>query len=128
MFRSQVGELFYNALTHTEDARSAGVDATLLDHASRRAEAVMQEIGMTLQGKRSDQVTEEMVEWTEKVILFRVQEQHIPTFLKDNEKIEVWDIEDLGHGKEGETVELDREVRDAIRQRVAELVVKVGKK
>lgn len=80
----------------------------------------MQEIGMTLKGQRSEQVTPDMVDWADKVILFPVPEP--PAFLADNPKVEVWDIEDLGYNQEGETVALDRQVRDAVRARVASLV------
>ena len=57
-----MAETFYNAMTDSQDATSAGAAATGADHASTRGEAVMNEIGMTMKGQRSDQLTPEMVE------------------------------------------------------------------
>lgn len=120
MFRSQVAEKFYNLLTGTNDAKSAGVEPTLKPYTSRRAEFVMQEIGMTLQGQYSKKVIPEMVLWADKIILFSVEQ--VPRFLGESSKVEMWDIEDIGHGKEGDTVELDRSVRDVVQKKVEELV------
>jgi arsenate reductase len=120
MFRSQVAEKFYNLLTDTNDAKSAGVEPTLKPYASRRAEFVMQEIGMTLQGQYSKKVIPEMVLWADKIIVFSVEQ--VPRFLGESSKVEMWDIEDIGHSKEGDTVELDRSVRDAVQKKVEELV------
>jgi protein-tyrosine-phosphatase len=120
MFRSQVAELFYNTMSVSHDAQSAGTDAALYDRASHRAEAVMQEIGMTLAGQSSKQVTSDMVEEADKIILFPVPVT--PSFLTDDDKVEVWDIEDLGYNKEGDTIAVDRQVCDAIRSRVTDCI------
>lgn len=119
MFRSQIAEKFYNTMTGTNDARSAGVNAALLPRASRRGEAVMQEIGMTLEGQYSKQLAPEMVEWADRIFLFSVE--HVPLLL-DNDTVENWNIEDLGFGKEGDTTELDRETMRSIRAKVKEFV------
>jgi protein-tyrosine-phosphatase len=80
----------------------------------------MQEIGMTLQGQYSKKVIPEMVLWADKIIVFSVEQ--VPRFLGESSKVEMWDIEDIGHSKEGDTVELDRSVRDAVQKKVEELV------
>lgn len=119
MVRSQIGEALYNSLTHSHDARSAGVAATGRDSASRRAIVVMNEIGMSLDGHYSKQVTPEMVNDADKVILFTVP--NVPSYVQECGKLELWDIEDLGFEQE-DSIESDRIVRDAIQEKTEQLV------
>jgi len=118
--RSQMAEYFYNEATNSKDSTSAGVKATLLNHASKRAEIVMREIGKTLEQHFSKQVSEEMVKQADKIILFSVD--HVPSFLINNPKVEYWEILDTGHGMEGGTLEVDRAVRDEVRSKVNQLI------
>lgn len=120
MMRSQMAEFFYNEATNSKDSMSAGVKATLLNYASKRGEIVMSEIGKTLDGHFSKQVTEEMAKQADRVILFSVD--HVPEFLVDNPKVENWEILDSGHFMDGETLDVDRQVRDEIKLRVEKLI------
>lgn len=119
MIRSQMAETFYNVLTDTKDAISAGAMATLSDTASKRGEAVMNEIGFSMKGQRSDQLTPDMIEQADRVILFPTP--YMPDYAHDNPKSEVWDVADPYYSA-NRTVDLDRAVRDEIKQRVEALI------
>ena len=119
MVRSQIAEAFYNSLTKSQDARSAGIAAVGRDSASRRAIAVMDEVGISLDGHYSKQLTREMADWADIVVLFQVDTE--PIYLKESNKVIRWDIEDLGFGVEDST-HLDRQVRDQVREDVGDLI------
>lgn len=120
MFRSQVAEMYYNRLTGTKSAQSAGVRATLLPRASKRAEALLKEQKLSLEGHYSKQLTPELAEWADKIVLFSVP--HIPKYLVGNGKVENWEIEDRGHGLEGDTTKVDRKTLQAVFERIKGLV------
>lgn len=119
MVRSQIAEAFYNSLTNSHDASSAGTAATRRPAASRRAIAVMDELGVSLDSHFSKDVTQVAVDEADKVILFPVTAE--PAYLRDSRKVERWDISDLGFGVE-DSVALDRNVRDYVKERVEKLV------
>lgn len=70
MMRSQMAEAFYNTLTGTNSAFSAGAMAALKDHIAERAKIVMDEISISTDGMRSDQLTEEMVKQAQSSVAF----------------------------------------------------------
>lgn len=119
MMRSQIAEAFYNSLTGTRDTISAGTYAYGADCASRRAVRVMDEIGLSLDGHYSKQLTDKIAERVDKIILFSVPK--IPAYLQLGHAVEDWNVHDLGFGTT-DTLELDRQVRDDIRRRVKKLV------
>lgn len=119
MIRSQMAETFYNALTNSQDATSAGTMATLADHASEKGELVMNEIGLSMAGQRSDQLTKEMADDADKVIWFPTP--YMPEYVTESEKAELWDVADP-HYYPDRTVEVDRAVRDEIQKRVKKLI------
>lgn len=119
MVRSQIAEAYYNLLTQSHDASSAGVAATGRDTVSRRAIAVMNEVGISLDDHYSKQITPEMVVQADKIILFTVAE--MPEYLAGSDKVEDWDILDLGFEIE-DSIVLDRLVRDSVHEKVNELI------
>ena len=114
-----MAETFYNELTKSHDATSAGAMATLTSHTSERGEAVMNEIGFTMEGQRSDQLTEEMVDAVDKVIWFPTP--YMPSYVAESNKAELWDVADP-HYDENRTIDTDRAARDEIKKRVEDLV------
>lgn len=123
MIRSQMAETFYNVMTHTTDATSAGAMATLSTHASTRGERVMNEIGMTMEGQSSTQLTPDMIDWADKVVLFPMP--YMPTYALENTKSELWDVYDP-HYDPARTIDTDRNVRDEIKKRVERMIAREG--
>lgn len=119
MIRSQMAETFYNTFTKSNDAISAGAVATLKNHASERGETVMQEIGLTMAGQKSDQLTQEMVDAADKVVWFPTP--YMPSYVTESDKAELWDVADP-HYQENRTIETDRAVRDEIKKRIEKLI------
>lgn len=120
MVRSQMAETFYNQMTQTNNASSAGVEALLFDNPSPRAVNVMSELGLDMKGQHGKQLTDSAVEQADKVVVFPAPD--LPDELMSNDKTEFWDVEDIGYGKP-DTVPFDRQVRDEIKKRV-ELLIK----
>lgn len=65
MMRSQMAEAFYRALGGSGEVISAGSAAAQKDHIAERAKIVMDEISVPTEGMRSDQLTEEMMDWAD---------------------------------------------------------------
>lgn len=119
MMRSQMAEAFYNSMTESDDASSAGTAAVGIDAVSRRALKVMKEIGMTMDGQHSKQLTPKMIEEVDRIILFHASKT--PSELLEDNRVEKWNISDLGYGVEN-CLPLDRQVRDDIKARVETLI------
>ena len=118
MTRSQMAEAFYNQLTETHDAMSAGTLATLKPQAGERAQQVMREIGISMEGQYSKQLTPDMIDTADVVILFPTVAT--PKYATDSQKTQVWDVADP-HYHHDEGMDFVRQVRDDIRGRVKKL-------
>lgn len=114
-----MAEAFYNALSETEDAYSAGAAATLKDHISERAKIAMDELSISTDGMRSDQLTEAMVDKADLVVYFPTPT--MPSYVVESPKAILWDVIDP-HFHQEEGMELVRRVRDEIKERVKRLV------
>ena len=119
MMRSQMAEAFYNTLTGTNSAFSAGAMAALKDHIAERAKIVMDEISVSTDGMRSDQLTEKMVEQADLVVYFPTPT--MPNYVLESPKAVLWDVIDPHYHQE-EGIELVRSVRDEIKERVEQLL------
>ncbi len=119
MMRSQLAERLYNHLSDSNDATSAGALATGLNRVSKNGAVVMKEIGLSLDGQTSKQLTEAMIRDADKVILFPTD--YMPDYALSSSKAEFWDVADP-HYAENRTLDTDRAVRDEIAQRVKELI------
>jgi len=119
MMRSQMAEAFYNALTKSNDAMSAGATAETKDHISKRAIEAMGDVGMDTMNLRPKQLTEQMVNDAERVIYF--PSDYMPDYVKQSEKAELWEVIDPHYHKE-KGMELVRQVRDDIKIQVEKLI------
>ena len=125
--RSQMGEAFYNALTGTTDATSAGVqpeNSIMKDdpHLPPLPLEVMKEVGIDLRDARRKKITEEMVNAADTVIvMIREDEFPLPPYLLGSPKLVRWD--DLPDPK-GTDLQTHRAVRDAVQSKVRGLLGK----
>lgn len=122
--RSQVAEAFYNDITGTNDAISAGVDlknSTKGDDPSipDLVIEVMEEAGLDISEKLRKNVTPEMVESAEMVVL--ITDYPMPDYVLRHKNIIDWsDIPDAVRTP----IESQRVMRDTVMGRVKELVRK----
>ena len=131
MGRSQVAEALFNQL-YDEPPRSAGTVADAIvertNPASRRikdggssAITYMSEQGVDVSEKTRDQLTSEMVQHADKIIVM-ADDDTWPDYLRNSDKVVVWTIQDTrGMGPDSA-----RPLYDEIKRRVQELVREVG--
>lgn len=119
MTRSQIAEAFYNNLTGSHDATSAGTMATGLDHMGSRAAEVMREVGIATDSQYSKQLTPDMVDTADVVVLFPAN--GTPDYVKTSPKTVLWDVVDP-HYYHDEGMPLVQRVRDEIKRRVEVLI------
>lgn len=114
-----MAEAFYNGLTKSHDASSAGATAETKDHISRRAIEAMNDIGYDATHLKPKQLTEEMVTVADKVIYF--PSDYMPDFVKQSPKSELWEVIDP-HYHHDQGMDLVRKVRDDIKKKVEILI------
>jgi arsenate reductase len=126
--RSQMATAIYDRLTGDESA-SAG---TFVDYPGQRlgartaasgALASMHEIGVDMGNQVRTQVTEEMLEDFDKVIVMS-EPDRTPAWLSVSSKVEIWSVKDP-RAKSHDDV---KAIRDEIGKRVAKLVKQLGTK
>lgn len=117
--RSQMAEVFYNSLTDTQDAMSAGAIAETKDHISPRAIEVLGKVNLDGNNLHPLQLTEQMVDQADKILYF--PSEYMPEYVKNNPKAELWDVIDPHYHKD-KGMSLVRQVRDDIHRRVKKLV------
>lgn len=115
IMRSQMAEGFYNAFTDSRDATSAGTRAEL-GEVPHGVQEVMKEKGISLTGHKSEQLTQQMVERSDKVVY--MTQNHLPSYVAQSEKAEYWPVGDPWGGSYGTL----RDTRDDIEQRVRRLI------
>lgn len=118
--RSQIAEAYYNHLSGTSDATSAGVlDYTPATYGTPVSEAVivMREEGIDISRQRVKTVTREMVQHADAIYLLCSADE-VPPFVTDRGCAVSWDIPDPA----GAPLQSFRQVRDQIRLRVEQLV------
>lgn len=116
--RSQMAEAFFNKITRTKEARSAGTEPAA--RVSQKAVTAMKEIGIDISMQKPTLLTKEMAERAEKVITMGCMDNaSCPLFLlEDKSKMKDWAIED----PRGKPVEKFREVRDTIKKKVEDML------
>lgn len=119
MMRSQMAETIYNVATKSHDAISAGATAETKDHISKRAIEAMSDAGYDVANSKPKQLTKAMVEQVDKVVYF--PSEYMPEYVKASEKAEFWDVIDP-HYHQDQGMELVRQVRDEIKQRVEKFI------
>lgn len=128
--RSQMAEAIFRQLTNGKYfAQSAGIEARgdegknlegmlLKDRASSKdVIECLKEIGIDASNNIIKKLTPEMVESSDKIFVM-VKSDTIPEFLKENDKVIFWDIEDPG----GQALEYIRKTRDKIKKMIEEFI------
>ena len=113
--RSQIAEAFFNKLSKTAEASSAGTRPAL--SVNPLAIYVMKEIGIDIGNNQPKMMTLEMLDATDKVITMGCMVGDV--FPAPIVEIEDWGIEDPA----GKGIEKFREIRDKIKRK-GELLVK----
>lgn len=121
MMRSQMAEAFYNNLTKTQNATSAGALATQADAVFPEIFTVMNEVGVSMEGMKSDQLTPEMVDGADKIILFPTP--YMPEYAAKSPKATLWKVDDPYY-KASDSEAAVRHARDVILAHVKELIEK----
>ncbi len=102
--RSQIAEAIYNKYTNSKDAFSAG---TIAKEAGKKIEEhdrtdfvldVLDKEGINIREHKITRLTKNLVKKADKIIVMTNKESW-PDYLKNNPKIEYWDIKD-GKGKD----------------------------
>ena len=94
--RSQMAEGYYNNLTNSKKAMSAGIDLktpSKYPHPVPEVIAVMKEEGIDVSSNIVKLVTKEMVDEAEKIIVM-CNKINCPIFLQESKKAVFWSIED----------------------------------
>lgn len=117
--RSPMAAAFYNAMTGTNDADSAGADPYPMGRPFDVVLEVMDEKNLDLRSCYSKAVTEQMVHDADKIIAFPTS--MMPTFVLEDPKTERWDVSDPYY-QTGDPLERARHARDAIEDLVRQLV------
>ena len=129
--RSQVAEALFNQLS-SEPATSAGTVADAIVErtkpASRRlkdggssAITYMNEQGVDISESLRDQLTPEMVQEADKVVVM-ADDDNWPNYLRNSDKVVMWTIEDT----RGMDPDSARPLYDEIKRRVQDLVKESG--
>ncbi len=121
-----MAEAFFNSLSKKHSATSAGTVVKKKvqgGEVKERVKRVMKEAGVDVSGKTRKQLTKEMVDEADRIIIITESSTH-PDYLKDaSSKTEYWDIPDT----KGQSYEFKEKIRDKIKGEV-ELLVEEMKK
>jgi arsenate reductase len=119
--RSQIAEGWGRHLSGDYAFRSAGIEA----HGKNpRAIAVMSEAGVDISGQESTQLTDEMLSWADLVVtVCGHADDNCPVLPAGVRKVH-WPLEDPAKatGDEESVMQVFRDTRDDIRQRLQELL------
>lgn len=123
IMRSQMAEAFYDGLTRTNNAWSAGAAAENGDPVHSGVQAAMREKGYDMSAMHSTRLTQKMFEDTDKVIAFPTP--YMPRWVLDDEKTEFWDVADPYY-LSGDAAAHIAKIRDDIEIRVKSLIEQMG--
>ena len=118
--RSQIAQAYYNFLTNSKDATSAGVDITSpsrYDHPTKEIITVMNEEKIDLSKNKVKTVNKDMVNLADNIYIL-CKKNKCPEFLLESKKITCWNIKDPFNEDINET----RKVRDIIKEKVKEIL------
>lgn len=122
--RSQMAETFFNNLVKKQSAISAGLNPREWKgkkiNTAQKVISCTNEIGFDLTNKISKEISKEMVDNTDKIIVIG-EKNNWPEYLINNYKVEFWDIEDAA----GKDLDFHRRTRDKIMTKVKELIIKL---
>jgi len=115
MMRSQMGEAFYNHMTGTNNATSAGAAATEGREVPTEIAKAMREKGLSVDDMVSKQVASDMVDAADVVIAF--PPPYMPQSILENPKTLKWDVSDPYYMPDDGTDYVSR-ARDRIEERI----------
>lgn len=122
--RSQMAAAFFNRLSQKHQAIDAGnkVEESKREGISIPSPVIdcMKELGYDLSKNIRKQVTPEMAEEAEKIIMMDKQKD-VPAFLKGSNKIIYWDVEDAS----GTSLDFHCQIRDQIKNLVEKLIEEI---
>lgn len=122
--RSQMAEAIFNKLTKKHSAISAGLDPHKWENKSineaKKVIKCMKEIGCNLKDKVSKRLTREIVENADKIIILG-EKENWPSFLKNSNKVEYWEVEDPAH----KNLDGHRKTRDEIKLLINKLIRRI---
>ena len=122
MGRSQMAEAFFKKLSkHTYASAGTHVGEKEGQGLNDKVKGIMKELGYDLSKATRTQLTPELVEEFDKVIMITAKEDW-PEYVKNNEKVTFWDIPD-GSGTD---LTFHRKIRDDIKKFVQNLVAEIG--
>lgn len=118
--RSQMAEAYYNYLTQTQDATSAGVDPLTPAKYPQLPDYIceaMAEEGIDVSNKHVKTVNEQMVNNAEKIFVMCLREA-CPDYLVQSDKVTYWNIHDPYQMSD----EYLKKIRDQIRAKVQSII------
>lgn len=118
--RSQMAEAYYNHLTSSSNAFSAGIlDFTpaKYGHPIKEVVQVMKEDGVDISQKKVKTITEEMVKDSNRIFVMCKKEE-CPKFLLDSDKITFWDVGDPFDT----SLDNFRKIRDIVKSKVLSIL------
>jgi len=123
--RSQMAEILFNKNSKNHKAISAGTHAEKnagkkLPELSKDITQLMKEEGYDVSNKFSKQLTKEMVDEVDKVIMINTKENW-PDYLKNSPKVIFWDVPD----PQGTTIDFKRKIKNQIKILVENLVKEI---
>ena len=118
--RSQMAEAFYNHLTKSKNAISAGISKTtpkVYGNLPKEIRDLMMEEGIDVSKNKVETVTKDILKNAEKIFILRTNEQ-FPKHILNSKKAVTWRIEDPYE------MSLDgiRRIRDQIKERVLGII------
>lgn len=121
--RSQEAELFFNALKHDNNslASSGGVNVKLGKLIDPLVVEVMDEIGYDISGAVRKFADGKMAQDADIVVSFKPEDE-LPDFIRNHPNVRYWKVAD----PQAQPIEFHREVRDAVQQKVTDLIEQLG--
>lgn len=119
-----MAEAFYNLLTGTRDALSAGAAADNGSPVHSGVQAAMREKGIDMSNMASTRLTQKMFEDADKVIAFPTP--YMPRWVLDTDKTEFWDVSDPYYQPNDGTNYVEQ-ARDQIENHVRDLIARTSK-
>jgi len=117
-----MAEAFFNRLSGKNEAISAGTNVGVNEGLGLHELVVkcMAELGYDLSKNKRKQLTKEMVEDADRVIIMARQDSW-PNYLENNKKVVYWDVEDGA----GQSYDFHCKIRDKIKNLVEKLVQEI---
>ena len=115
--RSQEAEAFYNKLTDSKNATSAGINVKIGKPIDPFVLEVMNEIGVDLSKAVRKLVDMTLVDHAEAIVSFKPYDE-LPDFLQNRNDVVFWSVPDPQH----QSVEFHRKVRDSVKGLVTNLI------